>query len=350
MTRRWLASVALAGAVLVVSTPPAAAHAITGVASTNYESVLLGPTPLIPGVAVQLRDLGRRVEVRNTTTTDLVISGYSDEPYLRVGPAGVFENTRSPTVYQNLVTTPGATAVLPADASTAAAPNWRRISSHRVVRWRDQRTRHEGPTPEAVRRAPHSAHVISTWSILMSWGPTQVVANGLIRWAPAPSPWPWLIGAAVLAVGVYAGSRTDQWPLVVALATGAVVAVDVVHSLVAVIPSSDSLAQAAARFLGGGLVSVVGWAAGAAGAALLQQGNRDGLFLAAFAGIVLLLTGGVGDLTILGRSQIPYAVDPSLGRLLVSITIGLAAGAVAAAVDRLRRGSGSVGMGRAIGG
>ena len=323
--------------VLGVTTPPAAAHAITGIASTNYETVLLGPTPSVPGVAIRLRDLGRRVEVANATKTDVVISGYSNEPYLRVGPDGVYQNSRSPTLYQNQVTTPGVAAVIPPEASASAPPDWHRVSRAHVVRWRDQRTRHEGAAPPAVQRAPHQTHIVSTWSILMTWGTTQIVANGLIRWTPGPAAWPWYVAAVAVAAAVLAGARSSRWAPALTTATAAIVAVDVVHSLVAVVPASDSLTQAAAKFVLGGLVSVVAWVAGAAGAALLEREKTDGLFLAVFAGVVLLLTGGLGDLTLLGRSQIPYAVDPVVARALVSLTAGLGAGVVAGGIDRLRR-------------
>lgn len=334
---RRAATFAAAVGLLVVTTAPAAAHAITGIASTNYETVLLGPTPGVPGVAIRLRDLGRRVEVANATKTDVVISGYSNEPYLRVGPDGVYQNTRSPTLYQNQVTTPGVAAVVPPVASGSAPPDWHRVSREHVVRWRDQRTRHEGAAPPAVQRAPLQTHIVSTWSILMTWGTTQIVANGLIRWTPAPPAWPWYLAAVAVAGAVLAGARTSRWAPTLATATAAIVAVDVVHSLVAVVPASDSLAQAATKFFLGGLVSVVAWVAGAAGAALVEQEKTDGLFLAVFAGVVLLLTGGVGDLTLLGRSQIPYAVDPVIARALVSLTAGLGAGVIAGGIDRLRR-------------
>ena len=48
--------------------------------------------------------------------------GYQDEPYLRVGPDGVFENRRSPAVYLN-ANRRGSTAV-PRSADPDAEPDW----------------------------------------------------------------------------------------------------------------------------------------------------------------------------------------------------------------------------------
>ena len=340
ITRRLTraASAAIAAlAVLVVTAPPAAAHTISGIASTNYESVLLGPTPSIPGISVRLRDLGRRVEVVNTTAVDLVISGYGLEPYLRVGPSGVYENTRSPTLYKNRVTTPGVAVVIPPQATSVASPDWRRLSGDHVVRWRDQRTRHEGGTPVAVRDDPHHVHILATWSILMEWGTTQVVANGLIRWVPPPSPVPWLILSALIGTAVVLASERSQPMKVLAFCIAVGVGIDVAHSLVAVVAAADSFPQAAVKFLLGGFVSVIVWAAGGTATVVLARGNPDGLFLAAFSALVLLVSGGLGDVAILARSQIPYAVSPVTGRLMVSLTIGLGAGVLMEAIRALRR-------------
>ncbi|GAC1316795.1 MAG: hypothetical protein NVSMB12_14030 [Acidimicrobiales bacterium] len=337
MRMRALGAVGLVLAGLAASAAPAAAHTVTGVASSNYESVLLGPTPTVRGIAVRLRDLGRRVEVANSTSIDLVISGYGGEPFLRVGPGGVYENLRSPTVYENKATITGLPYPVPPEATPGAAPEWNRIGGGHIVRWRDRRTRHEGATPAAVRDAPHRSHLLSTWSISLQWGTTQIVANGLIRWAPPPSLAPWLALAALAGVAVYIASRSDRWAPVLASATAAVVAVDVVHSLVAVVAASDSLAQTSVRLLLAGFVSVSAWIAGAAAVGKIGGHNDDGLFLAIYAAVIIVLTGGIGDAPVLGRSQVPYAVDPVVARVLVSVTIGVSIGVLAGGIGVLRR-------------
>lgn len=325
---------ALAG--IVMSGSPASAHTLTGVPATNYQSVLLAPTPAVPGVTIRVRDLGARVEVSNSTRTDVVISGYAGEPFLRVGPRGVFENLRSPTVYQNMSTITGLPYPVPPEATADAVPVWSRIQGGHVARWRDRRTRHAGATPAAVRDAPHVSHLVSTWSIPLQWGTTQIVANGLIRWVPPPNPTPWIGLAAVLGAAIFVASRSDRWVPVLASATAAAVAVDVVHSLVAVVAASDSLARTSLKLLLVGLVSVSAWIAGAAAVNKLGR-HRDGLFLALYAALIIALTGGIGDAAVLGRSQVPYAVDAVVGRVLVSATMGLTVGVLLGSIGVLRR-------------
>ena len=330
------AAVCVAVAGMIASTAPAAAHTITGVASTNYESVLLGPTPQIPGISMHLRDLGRRVEVANTTRTDLVISGYDNEPFLRVGPSGVYENLRSPTVYQNRTTITGLPYPIPPDATPNAGAEWSRLSGAHIARWRDRRTRHEGATPAAVEAAPHQGHVLATWSILMQFGTTQVVANGLIRWVPPPSPLPWLALAMTIAASVFVATTSRRWGPVLAVATAAVVAVDIVHAVVAVIPASDSLPQTVSKLLLTGFLSVSAWIASAIAVPKLQQGSKDAVFLAGYGAFAAFLIGGIGDAAVLGRSQIPYAVAPVVARILVSVTIGLTVGVVVSGIKVVR--------------
>ena len=50
---------------------------------------------------VKVIENGRRLELTNDSSATVVVSGYENEPYLRIGPDGVFENTRSPAVFQN---------------------------------------------------------------------------------------------------------------------------------------------------------------------------------------------------------------------------------------------------------
>ena len=75
-------------------------------------------------MTVRIRDLGRRIELVNDTDQDVVVLGYQSEPYLRVGPAGVFENGRSPSLYQNRVTT-GAASTLTSSRSQSSSPHAR---------------------------------------------------------------------------------------------------------------------------------------------------------------------------------------------------------------------------------
>ena len=64
---------------------------------TRLESV----RPQIPGVDVKVIEAGSRLQLTNDTDTEVVVQGYQGEPYLRVGPKGVFENRKSPATFLN---------------------------------------------------------------------------------------------------------------------------------------------------------------------------------------------------------------------------------------------------------
>jgi hypothetical protein len=68
------------------------------VSATNYETHLVHVTPApIRGVSVRVVETGSRLELTNTTATEVTVFGsVAAEPYLRIGPNGVFENLESP--------------------------------------------------------------------------------------------------------------------------------------------------------------------------------------------------------------------------------------------------------------
>jgi hypothetical protein len=122
---------------LAATAAPAAAHGVGGVRPTNYETRVLSVRPAVAGITVRAADLGDRLEVENRTDHDIVVLGYEDEPYLRVGPDGVSENRRSPSTYVNR--TRRGNSPVPDSADSDARPEWRRVSDEPVARWHDHR-------------------------------------------------------------------------------------------------------------------------------------------------------------------------------------------------------------------
>ena len=215
MSGRWgvraVATVAaVVGGFLLASAAPAGAHGLGGLKPTNYETVLQGVTPHVPGLDLRIVDLGTKVELTNHGRTDVVVLGYDGEPYLRVGPDGVFENRRSPATYLNRSTT--ITSKPPASADASAPPDWRRVSSGTTARWHDHRAHFMGTDdPPEVARDPGTRHVVDNFRIPLRVGSEAVVGRGQIVYQPPPSPWPWVIGAVLLAALVVVLARTRSW-------------------------------------------------------------------------------------------------------------------------------------------
>jgi hypothetical protein len=326
----WLAcTVAAAG--------PASAHSVAGVTGTNYRTTLRAVSPPVPGLKVRVIETGSRLELVNNTGKDAVVIGYQGEPYLRVGPDGVFENTHSPATYLN-ATRKGTTAV-PSTASADAAPEWRKVTSGTTARWHDHRTHWMGAQdPPLVRRAPGTRHVIvPDWKVEVQLGGQTVAAHGDLVWVPAPSPVPWLVLAVVLLGVCLLAGASAGWPALLGGLLALALVVDVVHEVGIGFANAGSPGVKLARVLVGSFFSVVAWAVAAIGVRQLQKRSGDGLLLAAFAGLVIGLFGGVGDLPSLFASQVPFAFGAALGRALTAASMGLGFGLTAGAVLAITR-------------
>ena len=98
MARRIACAAALCA--LAAGIPATSALAHEG--NPNYESLVNGVTPSIPGFRVQVLNGDDRLEVENGGSSTVTIDGYNRDPYIRMSPGGRVEvNLRSPAYYLN---------------------------------------------------------------------------------------------------------------------------------------------------------------------------------------------------------------------------------------------------------
>jgi hypothetical protein len=330
---RRLAIVTAACVVAVVgSAQPAAAHEVPGVEPSNFETTVDGTTPAVRGLTVRSIDLGNELELRNETGADVVVLGYQDEPYLLVGPGGVFENRRSPATYLNR-TRDGKTRV-PSIADPAAPPEWDRVGTGTTARWHDHRAHWMGTEdPRVVARNPNERHLIDRWEVLFRRGVQEITVTGDLVWVPGPSPWGWLVGALAAAVVVVALSRVRVWPWVLAGALGVVIVSETTHvvgSWTAATTSFGTMLGASVYSIGGLVLAIVAlvW--------IVVRPPFNAIPAVLFAGLIVAVAGGLADLTTLTRSQLPTELPPAIARLDVALALGLGAGLAVAAALRLR--------------
>jgi hypothetical protein len=333
LTRAALLTLLLAVAGVVVAAQPASAHGLGGLTPTNYKSRLTGIEPPVPGVTVRVTDLGNRIELDNRSAHDVIVLGYEGEPYLRVGPRGVFENVHSPAVYLNKTTTLPTTP-LPKTADPKATPEWAAVKSGHVARWHDHRAHYMGTSdPPIVNRNRSVSHVIDHWTIPMRDGGRTIAATGTITWEPPPSPWPYLGLAAVLAVAVFAFCRTRAWKWVMCSSLAVLMVLEVVH----VVGAWDASTVAGVTKFVQNVYSIGGIAVGAL--ALVWARRRSltaAVPIVLVAAIILLVSGGLAEVTALWSSQLPSTLPWGPVRLMVAVDLGLAIGLAAAAAVRLR--------------
>lgn len=328
-----IAGVVAVASLDVATTPrPAAAHGVGGVRPTNYETEIQSIRPRVRGVALRVVDLGDRLEVTNSTRRDVVVLGYDGEPYLRVGPRGAFENTRSPATYVNR--TRRGNAPVPERADPEATPRWHRIGDEPVVRWHDHRAHWTSPRDApAVRADPGREHLVQRFEIEMRHGEQPIVVRGALRWIPGGSILPWLALAFVIACVLVALSRTRAARLVVACALADVVVVETLH----VIGAWDATTADTGARLG---ASVYALGALAVASVALVWVARRGLHAAAplvlIAGLFVALAGGLADISVLTRSQVPTTLPVDMARALVAAALGLGIGLAVVAALQLR--------------
>jgi len=325
-------AVALALLAVVLVAPPVGAHSLGGVEPSNYRARVLAVRPPVPGLTVEVVDAGTRLRLVNTGPRDVVVLGYQFEPWLRVGPRGVFENSRSPTL--QMAGPRRADSPPPAAVDPGGPAAWRQVDPGRSVTWHDHRAHWEADQPPApVRRAPGSPHVvIPEWTVRLRTGGRLVDVVGEVRWVPGPSPLPWLAGAALLAMAVVAVGRTRRWSDALVAALALVVALDVVQAAGA---WAAAQAPLAGKLLSLG-ASAAGWVvAGLAIRQLRRHRVESGLFQLLLAAGLLTVVGGLGDLGFLFRSQLVSTLPAWAVRAAVTAKIGLGLGALTAAGLRL---------------
>jgi hypothetical protein len=328
---------------------PAQAHSASNTPSSNYVSKVLSITgPGVVPFTLASIEAGSRLELKWKSGPELLVPDYDGDPYLRIGPDGVFENQRSTATYLNRDRN-GRTDI-PDEAKQGAVPRWKKISGAPVARWHDHRAHRMGGDPPQVRQQPGKRHLVqeNTFEILQganesgakSASTKTFLANVEVRWEPGPSPTPWLVGAGVLAIllsalsivwgRTAAGRARLRAPLAGAVLI--LLGVDVLHLFGIAFGVRGTVGEGLVRTLSIGFGSFAAWVAAIVGLTLYLRRRDDGLYLITFAAGLITMVGGLADLSALGNTSVPFAFPTVLARIAIALTIGLGIGLVIAGV------------------
>jgi hypothetical protein len=143
--------------------------------------------PTVQGLDVRLvQGPVPAVYVRNDTNKVLEVVGAADEPFLRVGPHGVFANLMSPSYYSA-----GALTIerVPRWADATAAPRWKRVSRSPVWAWLEYRAA-VSSQQQYRDELGSTPRVVHTWTSPMTLGGEDLDMNGRVRWIPPDSMTP----------------------------------------------------------------------------------------------------------------------------------------------------------------
>jgi hypothetical protein len=315
---------------------PASAHVGGGAAGSDFAGRVLSVRPDVPGLSVRILQFGDELELVNGTATEVLVPGYSGEPYLRIGPDGVWRNSRSPATYINLDRY-GRTS-LPAAADVAAEPAWEQVSTQPHYVWHDHRTHwmSENLLPPEVAADPDRSHTVFRWTVPLSHGDTAVAVAGELTWSPPPPAWvvwPLYVLPALLAIGAGLLARTPRL-LGVLLVAGAAAALW--HAAATPEPPLSVASHA------GAIVSALLPAATAAlvaglglRAALRGRGALTGL-LAVVLGWLLLVQ-GLPDVDVLWTANVLSDGPEWMARIAVALLVAMGAGFVGGGVAAVRR-------------
>lgn len=331
--RRWGAvlGVLLGVAGIVVPATPAQAHSVSGVGATNFQTTLSALSPAVAGIRLSVVENGSRLELLNTTGQDVIVRGYSGEPYARIGPGGVWLNDNSPATYLN--SDRYVTASVPAGVDGKAAPRWRKVADGDVYRWHDHRVHWMLKTlPVPVAADPGSPHRVSDWTVKLEYAGQVLTATGSLNWVPGPSPYPWLLTAVGLAVVVAAavfGRRTRSG--VLAAATGLMLAADVLHSAGIAVVEPGSIWQRLGALFGSDATALLVWPFGLLAAWRIAAGSRFATAMGAVIAAILGFAMVLDDAPVWWRSSAPTGLSMNLNRATVAVVLGCGAGLILAA-------------------
>ena len=314
----------------------AAAHFAGGREPSNWRGEILSVEPAMAGVTFALTDSADRIEVRNTSSTPVIIYGYQHkEPgdrdrYLKVSADGVWVNAESQAGYLN-ETLLGAGDKVPErlrDDLGDGEPTWEKVSDEGVYRWHDHRVHWMSlDPPPSVAADPGSEHlVIDGWQIFAKYGDQpESTVTGELRWVPAQTA-PWWVVVVVLAAAVVVLGALRRWRRPIAFAAVLVAAAAVGQWLATPLPQDEY--QGSFTFV---LVSAAVPALAVVGLcvlglrALWRGAAEPTWYLLGAAGALAAIQAS-SDIAVLTRSQLEHSGPPWLARLCVSAAIGLGVG------------------------
>lgn len=220
MSRRRPALVALVAlAAVLVHAAPAAADPPR---PSDFRSTVTAVTPDTPGLRAEIVGGDAFLEL-TVDGHEVVVAGYSGEPYLRFSKDGRVErNRRSTATYLN--ESRNAKVTLPPQADNAAEPEWEEIADGGSYAWHDHRIHWMG---EGAPPGAEPGDVVQPWTVDLTVDGDAGSVKGELVLEAGVSPLPWIVlGLAAAAVAVLLGRRSPQrvagWAVLVA-AVGALV-------------------------------------------------------------------------------------------------------------------------------
>lgn len=192
---------ALLVAALALALAPA--HALAHGGDPNYRSEIDSVQPPLPGgVSLEVLDYDSYLQLVDRHGHEVVLYGYSGEPYARIEEDGTVQvNRRSPATY--LDDNRFAEVTVPAIADAEAAPEWKTVDGSGTFIWHDHRMHYMSKSlPPSVKNTSEKTKVFD-YAIPMSVDGRKTVLHGTLWWVggAGTSKLPFVIAAIVIVLG-----------------------------------------------------------------------------------------------------------------------------------------------------
>lgn len=200
--RRALLVAALALATALASAP---AQALAHGGNPNFRSeVNFFQPPLPSGVSIEVLDYDSYLQLKDLRGHEVVIDGYSNEPYARIERDGTVQvNQRSPATYLN-DSRFSTDVTVPKSADPEAPPEWKTVDHSGTLIWHDHRMHWmvAGQLPPQVKDKAEKTKVF-TYEIPLTVDGDKTTLHGTLWWvgSAGTSKLPFVIAAFVIVLG-----------------------------------------------------------------------------------------------------------------------------------------------------
>jgi len=190
---------AAAAVALLLGAPVALAHQ----GSPNFLSQVNRLDPAIDGVTVTVLNRDDRLLLQNTSGEDVLVKGYTEEPYARIDADGtVWVNTDSEAYYIN--DERDGKVEVPPDADSKGEPRWEEVSRSGRFEWHDHRMHWMSEAdPEAVKDEDVRTKIFD-WQVPLEVGGQEAAIAGTLFWTPVASasgvPLPAILAGAAVVI------------------------------------------------------------------------------------------------------------------------------------------------------
>jgi hypothetical protein len=172
-------------AVVAVASGPAVAHGRFGADALFYRTEVTGMAPAVAGLTASVDPRGEWIQLSYTGPGEVIVLGYSGEPYLRITASRAEENTHSPSTFLNqsmFAQLPAATQLV------SATPDWHAIAGTGNARWHDHRIHWMGQArPPEVAADPSRRHQVGAWVVRAVADGRLFDVRGTVTWIGQPS-------------------------------------------------------------------------------------------------------------------------------------------------------------------